>query len=113
MPGAVATDGLDMSNRSIYFDGTWERNGDSGPLHVDTWWPTGVITDMKYVVEPALYEAAAAEPSVHFMWIGIDVPLGKIFDDIEFAADSEAIIADSMLDNVIAGAELTVDLQSP
>jgi hypothetical protein len=47
------------------------------------------------------------------MWIGIDVPLGKIFDDIEFAADSEAIIADSMLDNVIAGAELTVDLQSP
>jgi hypothetical protein len=113
MDGATAADGLDMSNRSIYFEGTWERNGDSGPLLVDTWWPTGIITDMKSIVDSDVYNTAAAESSVHFMWIGIDVPLGKLFDDIELAADSDAIIADSILDNIIAGTELTVDLQSP
>ncbi len=113
MDGAAAVDDLDMSNRSIYFQGTWERNGDSGPLIVDTWWPAGIITDMQSIVDPQLYATAAAEPSVHFMWIGIDVALGKIFDDIEFVADSDAIIADSILDNVIENAELTVDLQSP
>lgn len=113
MDGAATAGGIDMSNRSIYFEGTWSRNGDSGPLLVDTWWPTGIIADMKSIVEPDLYGTAAAETSVHFMWIGIDVGLGKLFDDIEFGADSEAIIADSILDNVIANAELTVDLQSP
>jgi len=113
MDGAAATDELDMSNRSIYFEGSWERKGESGPLLVDTWWPAGIITDMKSIVDPQSYATAAAEPSVHFMWIGIDVALGKMFDDIEFVADSEAIIADSILDNVIANAELTVDLQSP
>jgi len=113
MAGATSADGFDMSNRSIYFQGTWERNGDSGPVLVDTWWPNGVITELKSIVEPDLYRAAAAESSVHFAWIGIDLALGKIFDDIEFAADSEAIIADSILGNVIVGAELTVGLQSP
>ncbi len=113
MEGAATADGLDMSNRSIYFEGTWERNGESGPLLIDTWWPTGIITDMKSIVDPDLYVAAAAETSVHFTWIGIDVALGKLFDDLEFSADSDAIIADSILDNVIAHAELTVNFQSP
>jgi hypothetical protein len=112
MEGALAADGLDMSNRSMYFEGTWERNGDSGPVFVDTWWPTGVITDMKSIVEPQMYATASAESNVHFTWIGIDLALGKLFDDIEFAADSDAIITDSILDNVLANAELTVDLQS-
>jgi len=113
MAGATSADGLDMSNRSIYFEGTWERNGESGPILVDTWWPNGVITDMKSIVEPNMYAKAGAESSVHFMWVGIDLALGKLFDDIEFGADSDAIIADSILDNVIENAELTVDLQSP
>lgn len=113
MEGAVGTGNLDMSNRSIYFQGTWERNGDSGPLLIDTWWPTGVITDMKSIVEPDLYASATAESSVHFTWIGIEIPLGRMFDDIEFGADSEAIIADSVLDNIIGEAAMTVDLQAP
>lgn len=112
MEGAKSADGLDMSNRSIYFEGTWERNGESGPIFVDTWWPTGVITEMKSIVEPTMYATAGADSSVHFMWVGIDLALGKLFDDIEFATDSDAVIADSILDNVIANAELTVDLQS-
>lgn len=113
MEGAMGLDGLDMSNRSIYFQGTWERNGDSGPLLVDTWWPAGIITDLKSIVDPDEYTLASAEEDVHFTWIGVEIPLGRIFDDIEFGADSEAIIADSMLDNIIAGAAMTVDLQTP
>lgn len=113
MEGALAPDGLDMSNRSIYFAGTWERNGDSGPLLVDTWWPAGVIIDMKSFVDPQMYATASTESNVHFAWIDIDLSVGKFFDDIEFGMDSDAIIADSILDNMIAHAELTVDLQSP
>lgn len=112
MEGASAEGELDMSNRSIYFEGTWERNGESGPLFVDTWWPAGVIADMKSLVEPSMYATASAESNVHFTWIGIDLAVNKLFDDIEFAVDSEAVIADSILDNVITHAELTVDLQS-
>lgn len=113
MDGATSTDGLDMSNRSIYFKGTWERNGESGPLLVDTWWPMGVIADMKSIVEPTIYSAAGADSSVHFVWVDLDIAMGKLFDDIEFGVDSEAIVADSMLDNIVANTQLTVDLQSP
>jgi hypothetical protein len=113
MEGAVASDGLDMSNRSIFFEGTWERDSESGPFVVDTWWPAGVITDMSTIVDRDLFKAASAETYVHFTWIGIDVALGKMFDDIEFEADSDAIIADTILDNAILHAQLTADLQSP
>jgi len=113
MEGAVGTGNLDMSNRSIYFTGTWERNGDSGPLLVDTWWPTGIITDLKSITDSDLYSAAAAESSVHFTWIGIRLPLGRIFDDLEFGVDSDAIVADSILDHIISEAEMTVDLRAP
>lgn len=113
MEGAVGANGLDMSNRSIYFQGTWERNGDSGPVLVDTWWPAGIILDLKSMTDPDVYAAAAAEPDVHFTWIGIEIPLGRIFDDIEFGADSDAIIADSILDNIMAGAAMTVDIEVP
>jgi hypothetical protein len=113
MEGAVASDGIDMSNRSIFFEGTWERGSESGPLVVDTWWPAGIMTDMHTIIEPDLFKAASAESSVHFTWIGIDVALGKMFDDIEFEADSDAIIADTILDSMILDAQLTIDLQSP
>lgn len=113
MEGAVATDGLDMSNRSIYFEGTWERNGQTGPLFVDTWWPMGTIVDMKPSVDPEMYATAANEAHVHFTWIGIDIPLTRLFDGIEFATDSEEIVADSILDNIVASATLKIDLQSP
>lgn len=113
MEGAVAKGGFDMSNRSVFFAGTWERGGASGPLLVDTWWPAGVFVNLQSIAEPNVFEAAAAEPSVHFTWIGIDVALGTIFDDIEFEVDSDAIIADTILDNIILDAKMTVDLQSP
>jgi hypothetical protein len=113
MEGAVGAGGLDMSNRSIYFEGTWERNGESGSLLIDTWWPAGIILDLESITEPEMYTTAAAESSVHFTWIGIELPLGRIFDDIEFGVDSEAIVTDSILDNIIAEAAMTVDLQTP
>lgn len=113
MEGATGADGLDMSNRSIYFTGTWERNGDSGPLLIDTWWPAGIIMDLKSITDPELYASSANESSVHFTWIGITVSLGHIFDDLEFGADSEAVVTDSILDHIIAEAEMTVDLRAP
>lgn len=113
MPGAVADDGLDMSNRSIYFAGSWERNGQKGPLVIDTWWPTGTFVDLQSIMDPATYERVANEDSVHFGWIGVDIPMGKLFDGIDFATDSDAIVADSVLDNIISSAEVTVDLRTP
>lgn len=113
MAGAVATDGLDMSNRSIYFSGTWERDGQSGKLLIDTWWPMGTFTDLKAITDAAVYENATNEDSVHFGWFEIDIALGKVFDGIDFAVDSEEIVADSVLDNIIATAELTADLRTP
>ena len=113
MEGAVAGDGLDMSNRSIYFEGTWEKNGQTGPLLVDTWWPMGTMVDMKSSIDPALYAQAAAESNIHFTWIGIRLPVGRLFDDIEFAKDSKEIIADSILDNIVESATLKIDLQAP
>lgn len=112
MEGATAADGLDVSNRSIYFEGTWEKNGETGPLLVDTWWPNGVITDLKTIVDPEVYAQAGAESSVHFTWIGIDLDMSKTFDDIEFGADSDALITDSILDNLIENAALTVDFEA-
>ncbi len=113
MAGATAEDGLDISNRSVFLKGTWERGGVSGPLSVDTWWPGGVISDLKDLVKPNLFSTAAAESSVHFAWITITVPLGRLFDDIEFDGDSDAIVADSILDNLTMSADVTIDLQSP
>lgn len=113
MDGALSAEGLDLSNRSIYFDGTWERNGESGPLLVDTWWPAGVMIDLKSIAEPNVYASAAAETSVHFAFLGIDLAQSKLFDDIEFVADSEAVVADSILDNIVDHAQLTVDLHAP
>lgn len=113
MAGAVATEGLDMSNRSIYFSGTWERDGQSGKLLIDTWWPMGTFVDLKAITEAAVYENATKEDSVHFGWIKIDIALRRVFDGIDFAVDSEEIVADSVLDNIIATAELTADLRTP
>ncbi len=113
MAGATATDGLDMSNRSIYFEGTWERNGQTGPLLVDTWWPMGTIVDLESSVDPEMYDQAAAETNIHFTWLGIHLSAGRLFDDIEFATDSKEIVADSILDNIVASATLKIDLQAP
>ncbi len=113
MAGAFANDGLDMSNRSIYFSGTWERDGQSGKLLIDTWWPMGTFADLKSITDAAVYENATKEDSVHFGWIKIDIALGKVFDGVDFAADSEEIVADSVLDNIVATAELTADFRTP
>jgi hypothetical protein len=113
MPGAVTGDGLDMSNRSVFFSGAWQRGDASGPVDIDTWWPQGKLEDLAAVTDPAAFDAASTDGAVRFAFVTIRSPLGRAFDGVEFAADAEAVIEDRIVDNLTAGAEFVVALGEP
>lgn len=112
MDGATTAEGLDMSNRSLIIDGSWERGSESGPLSIDTWWPGGTIMNMQSLVEPNDFSTAASETSVHFAFTTINIAMGQMFDDIEFNSDSDGMITDTILDNLTVGTTSAVDLKS-
>jgi len=105
MPGKQSPDGLDLSNRSIFLAGTWERGGSSGIVDIDTWWPQGKLVDLDV--------PAAEDEAVRFAFITIESPLGRAFDDVDFEFDSEAVMEDRILDNLSTGAVARVELATP
>jgi len=113
MPGKTTQDGFDLSNRSLYFTGTYQKNGVSGPVLIDTWWPKGKLEDLENVVPAETFAAAREDGGTRFAFVTIHASLGQTFDDVDFAADSAAIITDRVIENITAGAEFNVDLRAP
>ncbi len=113
MEGNTSADGLDLSNRTVFLAGTWERDGASGALGIDTWWPGGRFVDLESVVSPSTFAAAAEDSAVRFAWVTLKSPLRRVFDDIDFASDTEALMEDRILDNLTEGMEVHVELDAP
>jgi len=113
MPGAVTKDGLDMSNRSLFFSGTWSRGASQGKVEVDTWWPQGKREELDASIETAVFERAKEDGKVRFAFVSVRLPLGRAFDNIELEEDSEAVLEDRVIDNLTEGARFVVDLGAP
>jgi hypothetical protein len=113
MPGAVAKDGEDLENRSVFFTGSWRRGDTQGPLVIDTWWPEGRLLPLEDITEPSAFEQAARDRALRFAFVTIRIPLGEAFDDVDFATDGEPSIVDHVLGNLTARAEMVVELRAP
>ena len=113
MAGAFGPDGEDLSNRSVFFEGTFRRGDVAGPISIDTWWPQGKLVDLAEVIEPGIYETAKNEENAKFAFVTIRVPLGSVFDGIDFATDIEPVVVDAVVDNLAKRTDFVVDLKAP
>lgn len=113
MPGAVASDGEDLENRSVFFSGSWRRGETQGPLAIDTWWPEGRLLELSEITDPSVFEEAARDQALRFAFVTIRIPLGEAFDDVDFETDGEPVIVDRIVGNLTARAEMVVDLRAP
>lgn len=111
----IEPESVSMGGSSVRLAGSWSRGGDSGAFSIDTWWPQAILIDIEDAAIPDDLEQAKRDGASRFAFITIRRPLGRAFDGIDFGSSdvTEDQIAGFFLDNVVAGADLSVELWSP
>jgi hypothetical protein len=111
----IAPEGVDMSGSSVRLAGSWSRGGASGEFSIDTWWPQAILLNIEDAASPEDLEQAREDGASRFAIVTIRRPLGRAFDGIDFDSDAvtEDQIAGWLLDNLVAGADLSIELWSP
>ncbi|MFT3763951.1 MAG: hypothetical protein QM820_00260 [Minicystis sp.] len=105
--------GLDFAQTSVRVAGTWERDGETGAVSVDTWWPQGNVQDLADVTDPATLAEASADGEMRWAYIDVTRKLGVLFDGIDFATDSEDQVAGKLIDNLVSNARMKITLRRP
>jgi hypothetical protein len=60
----AAPSDADLVGHSVRIEGTWERDGELGPLEFDTWWPEGIVMPVEAIGDASvLAEGKRTEPS--------------------------------------------------
>jgi hypothetical protein len=109
----ASPEAVDLRGRSVWMRGTWSKDGASGSFAVDTWWPQGKLVDLEEAVDRDEFEAARADGATRFAFITVRRRLGRAFDRIDFATATPEIVAGTLIDNLVEGAAIEVDLAAP
>jgi hypothetical protein len=109
----ISPEGVDMGGSSVRLSGTWSRGGVTEAFSVDTWWPHALLLDIEAIASPEDLAEARDDGASRFAFVTLRRPLGRAFDGVDFETSTEDQIAGWLLDNLVAGAHLSVDLWSP
>lgn len=107
----LAPEGIAMESSSLRVSGTWSRAGITMPFAIDTWWPQAILADIAAPDDELA--TAGADGKTHFAFITIRRALGRAFDGIPFETATDDQVAGTLLNSLVAGADVTVELWSP
>ena len=111
----IEPEGVDMGLSTVRLAASWSRGETSGEFAIDTWWPQAILINIEDAASPEDLAQARDDGASRFALISIRRPLGRAFDGIDFDSDAvtEDQIAGWLLDNLVAGADLSIELWSP
>lgn len=109
----TAPEGVDMGGSSLRLSGAWSRGGVTEAFAIDTWWPQAILLDIEDAASPEALREAQGDRAIRFAFVTLRRPLGRAFDGVDFETATEDQIAGWLLDNLVAGAEVSVELWSP
>lgn len=111
----ISPEGVEMGGSSVRLSGAWSKGNASGTFSIDTWWPHAILVDIEDAASPEDIEQAREDGASRFAFITIRRPLGRAFDGIDFGSDdvTEDQIAGWLLEHIVAGADLSVELWAP
>lgn len=100
---------VDVRGRSLLARGTWSRGDAAGAFAVDTWWPHGTVVPLAHVVAaPAL--ASARDGAPREAVVRVRRVAARLFDGIDFATASPERVAAGLLDDLLAGTTMEIEL---
>ena len=97
------SDGVDLSGVALSLQARWSGPDGEGALSFETEWTNGALLDLTIEEARQSGEAVAAE-------ITVVRSLGGLFDGVDPATQSELAIAWSVLENLMAGSRLRVEV---
>jgi hypothetical protein len=109
----TGAEGVSMANRSVLVKGTFERGGVTAGFTIDTWWPHGILLDLALVTDVFEHEAARRDGEARHAFVTVTRHLGRLFDGIDFEASGQDEIDGRVIDNLVGGADIEVELWSP
>ncbi len=112
----VATKGPDdvpMDGRSLYLQGTATRDGERWEVEIDTWWPGGLLVELEEAAAAEELSAAGTDGEPRHAFVTVTRHLGRLFDGVDFEAATGDQVTGLVLDNLVGGADVEVQLWSP
>jgi hypothetical protein len=90
-----------------------ERDGVVSDFAVDTWWPQAVLVDLETATLGDAYSAARDDGEARHAFVTITRHRARLFDGIDFEIAGEPEITGRVIDNLVVGADVTVELWDP
>ncbi|MEZ4300869.1 MAG: hypothetical protein R3B70_38400 [Polyangiaceae bacterium] len=105
--------GVSMANRSLLLTGVFERGQATGAFTIDTWWPRGQLLDLAETMDGGEHEAARRDGGARHAFVTVTRHLGEMFDGIDFEVASQEQIDGRVIDNLVTGTDIEIELWRP